>query len=452
MGTSTFLRPRRAFTDHTALFNWETTESDKLLPDMTTIKNTLASPLAEIGALLKERRSTIDETPVLQLLKGKSNTSVLGWFRQKAAQIGSQSGGGSGESSDVAPTADLLGSNSSVAPVGVPNPSECLVEATLEEDLPGSRRVTSFEAVLDDQDAEDNIVFNARRPKAKKSSLSANLSVPPKSSSPTSKGSSPVPTYEEVFSLRTSPFGAGTSQKSDPPPPYDIPDDVPDDKVVSQILTRFGQLKRTGSTTHVPSQPSPHSINTDDPDDSADMDASEASQSSSLSISSESNSAAGEPEQPATETPIEDIYRRREGTVDSLESAPDTDLQCNTVPDVTILGIAEPRFPQYDFHWSQVKGPGPVVSLAACDGYLCCVDSRDVVYHSKLWGREFTWKKGARPANRVALSPSGQALWVLYREKLYAARLPSKSEPVASNWVEVAGDVASVGVTETTAW
>lgn len=437
-------------------------ESDNLLPDMATIKNTLATPLAEIGALIKEHRVPISDTPVLQLFKGKANGSVLDWIRQKApngrsSQNESANGLKPRERADSACAGSASGQSSSVASgTGMRNSSSANALSALPqyEAVSTVGRVSSFQTLqfLDEPEAEESIVFNSKKTRSKKSGLSANLTVPkPRPASPKNQRPSPVPTYEEVFSTHHSvgePAPQGSSplnpspKSSERPPPYD----GPEDEMLSQILSRFGQLKRTellGDATPSPPQDHSSSSSSSTPPPNEAVAEPEEPQSSSSSLSADADPSPDDLEQSAGE----DIYGKREED-DANFAEPASSL----VPDVSFHGIAEPRFPHYDLHWAQVRGPGSVMCLAVCDGYLCCVDSKDNVFYSRSWGREFTWKKGSRPTNRLALSPSGSTLWTLYKEKLYAARSPMRDEPLSLAWDEVASGVACVSVTETSAW
>lgn len=318
-----------------------------------------------------------------------------------------------------------------------------------------------------ESEGEDDIVFTARKRKSKPGSSTSAAQSTPTLVLPTSSDErpSPVPTYDEVFASPsgTSPLGQSMlnkeNKKSECPPPYS----ASENELVSHILSRYGQLKQRqrhdesdasqpldipvgSSSTLAPSDalnlsPSPVSVSSGAAETGLEASADVSAEDGANSNPDPEDSPDSEPE-----LSIEDIYSKNKDASDSSESVE------SSVPDVVFHGIVEPRFPRYDFHWAQVKGPGPVVSLAACNGYLCCVDSRDNVYYSRLMGREFTWRSGSRPMNRVALSPSGGVLWAIYKEKLYAARSPLSNEPLAMGWDEVAMNVVSVSVTEATAW
>nr|XP_037274481.1 LOW QUALITY PROTEIN: tectonin beta-propeller repeat-containing protein 2-like [Rhipicephalus microplus] len=447
---------------------WDHPEEDNemRLPDMTAIKNTIVTPLAEITALLRDTR--LPDPQVLQLFKNTNGSAVLDWFRQKAPRLHESDSGGSSPSGTVRRGSTASG-NSRVAETALDAEQVSSTEmvATQPGDaLSSVHRSRSFESMQFPNESEDeeDIVFTARKRKPKHgSSTNAARSIPtlvvPASSD---ERPSPVPTYDEVFASPsgTSPLDQSTlnkeNKKSECPPPYS----ASENELVSHILSRYGQLKqRQRSGEASASQPLDIPVSSSlAPNDSDNLTPSPASASSGAAETSpedgagaENGSGAGNPEPKdcpdlEPELSIEDIYSKKKDATDSYESAE------SSVPDVVFHGIVEPRFPRYDFHWAQVKGPGPVVSLAACDGYLCCVDSRDNVYYSRLMGREFTWRSGSRPMNRVALSPSGGVLWAIYKEKLYAARSPLSSEPLAMGWDEVAMNVVSVSVTETTAW
>ncbi|KAL1416626.1 hypothetical protein MTO96_027837 [Rhipicephalus appendiculatus] len=398
---------------------WDHPEDNEMrLPDMTAIKNTIVTPLAEITALLRDTR--LPDPQVLQLFKNKNGSAVLDWFRQKAPRPHESDSGGSSPSGTVRRGSTASG-NSRVAETTLDAEQVSSTEtvATPSSDAPSfMHRSRSFESMQfpNESEGEEDIVFTARKRKPKHGSSTNAVRSTPTLVVPASSDErpSPVPTYEEVFASPsgTSPLDQSTlnkeNKKSECPPPYS----ASENELVSHILSRYGQLKqRQRNDTADASQP--------------------------LDIPVGSTLAPND---------SDNLTPKNKDVTDSYESSE------SSVPDVVFHGIVEPRFPRYDFHWAQVKGPGPVVSLAACDGYLCCVDSRDNVYYSRLMGREFTWRSGSRPMNRVALSPSGCVLWAIYKEKLYAARSPMSNEPLARGWDEVAMNVVSVSVTESTAW
>lgn len=448
---------------------WDQPEDNEtLLPDMTAIKNTIVTPLAEITALLRDTR--LPDPQVLQIFKNKNGSAVLDWFRQKAPRPhGSDSGGSS--PGGMARRGSTASGNSRVTETALDS-EQASVETPATppgEALSYAHRSRSFESMQfpNESEGEDDIVFTARKRKSKPGSSTSAAQSTPTLVLPTSSDErpSPVPTYDEVFASPsgTSPLGQSMlnkeNKKSECPPPYS----ASENELVSHILSRYGQLKQR--QRHDESDASPPldipvgSSSTLAPSDALNLSPSPASVSSGAAetgleatadVSAEDGANSNpDPEDSPDSEPelsIEDIYSKNKDTSDSSESVE------SSVPDVVFHGIVEPRFPRYDFHWAQVKGPGPVVSLAACNGYLCCVDSRDNVYYSRLMGREFTWRSGSRPMNRVALSPSGSVLWAIYKEKLYAARSPLSNEPLAMGWDEVAMNVVSVSVTEATAW
>ncbi|KAK8782374.1 hypothetical protein V5799_016285 [Amblyomma americanum] len=461
---------------------WDQPEDNEaLLPDMASIKNSLVTPLAEITALIRDTK--LPDPQVLQIFKNKNGSAVLDWFRQRAPNVRPQGSSSAGSSPGGIRRGTLAsgGDRATETASGNQGPLPAETRVTLlSEDLSSMQRSRSFQSMqfLDESEAEENIVFNVRKPKTRKhGSFSAGVSpsagslVVPASAD---RRPSPVPTYDEVFASPNgaSPVGQAVlnteAKKSECPPPYN----ASEDELVSHILSRYGQLKQrqlcdeegsnTSQSQDIPTgNGSPQATNADSLSQSPSSPpsvvveaAAEASLQADLQACLEATAGVGvssnpEPEDNPDSEPdlsMEDIYSKKKDASDSYES------EESTVPDVVFHGIAEPRFPRYDFHWAQVKGPGPIVSLAACDGYLCCVDSRDNVFYSRLMGREFTWRSGTRPMNRVALSPSGSVLWAVYKEKLYAARSPLRSEPLALGWDEVAMGVVSVSVTETSAW
>lgn len=451
---------------------WDQPEDNEpLLPDMAAIKNSLVTPLAEITQLIRDTR--LPDAQVLQIFKNKNGSAMLDWLRQKAQ---GNSGSSSPGSSSACPES-LAGTASGVGEIALNDPgvgAEIQAPPVSDASINRSRSFHSMQ-FLDEPEAE-NIVFNTRKPKSKKQGPPAEDtagSTPTMLPLPASseRRPSPVPTYDEVFSTPSSasPLGQNASnseaKKSECPPPYS----ASEDELVSHILSRFSQLRQSRNEADS-SQPqdipsasgdslAPPTLDSVTPSPASSSGAAtetalEASTEANVEACSQAGGEAGASSNPHPEDSadseqdlsLEDIYSKHRDTSLSVES------EESSVPDVVFHGIVEPRFPRYDFHWAQVKGPGPVVSLAACDGYLCCVDSRDNVHYSRLMGREFTWRKGSRPMNRLALSPSGDVLWAVYREKLYAGRSLLRSEPTAQGWDEVAQGVVSVGVTETTAW
>lgn len=413
-------------------------EDDKFLPDMQTIKDSLVVPLAEIGALLKEHNRPISQSPIVQLFKNKNNSSsVLQWIKQKSPLSPfdgeTRNNGPAAESIEVE-AADAGKAASAISPKG-------------DTDVRAGNPTEESQGSAEDEEA---IVFCARqRSRHRKQPSSADA--PP-------AASAPVPTYDQVIAAQeTFPKeqfrGADDRASPHPPPPYD----GPEDEKLLQILRCFEKSQQDDARADDRST-APNVVDSCEevaaPGTAFNIDETPAECDNAIqsgaSIQSDADRVADEDESPPTEEgrknslPEDDIYHRHGDARDALpRPAPPPQLPVAVEPDGS---------PDYSCKWVCVRSPGPVVSLAVCNSYLCCVDNKEVVHYSRQWGREFTWKKSSRPANRVALSPSGGALWVLYKDRLYAAVSPATDKPLAEYWREVAEGVVSFDLTESTAW
>ncbi|XP_014671979.1 PREDICTED: tectonin beta-propeller repeat-containing protein 2-like [Priapulus caudatus] len=104
--------------------------------------------------------------------------------------------------------------------------------------------------------------------------------------------------------------------------------------------------------------------------------------------------------------------------------------------------------------WTQVTTPGPIYCVAQCDRYVCYVDLKENVYFSELSvGHSVKWRMlKNRPAQQIAVSPSGCIVWCLYNSTVYAALKVSRASPAADKWTEAVRDVAFIAVDNTAAW
>ncbi|XP_063216137.1 tectonin beta-propeller repeat-containing protein 2 isoform X2 [Bacillus rossius redtenbacheri] len=102
--------------------------------------------------------------------------------------------------------------------------------------------------------------------------------------------------------------------------------------------------------------------------------------------------------------------------------------------------------------WLQHKVPGYISHLSVCGKYVCCVDSKDVVYYSSLDGLGLRWHRLDYQAKQVAVSQSSRIVWKLYRCVAYALLNPQEKGPFGDEWKEVRSGVHSIAVDEPVAW
>ncbi|XP_064484105.1 tectonin beta-propeller repeat-containing protein 2-like isoform X2 [Ornithodoros turicata] len=417
----------------------EQDEDDGLLPNMKSLRESLASPFSEIGALIKEHNRPISQTPIVQLFKSKNHSSsVLQWFKDKTPRhtiINEIRADSSMEASTTSEAGNITGSHSEVTPRN------------------GNTHHAGLSVELQDLaiDEDEAIVFSARqRTRHKKPSFHASSPLLTSTSDDHQRDwaqATPVPTYDQVIAAQEClPSTIDERSLVHPPPPYNGPEDAK----VLQILSCFEKSQQSDLEHHSSSQDSDSPTSAAVPTETPLLCAANADIDSSV----ECDDATAQTKIPDSDREKNDILLEKE----RCSSFPEDDIYTRhrhtsevSVSPVPVI-VDEEDSPSYGCQWMRVRSPGPVMSLAVCNGYLCCVDAREVMYYSKQWGREFTWKKAARPATRVALSPSGESLWVLYKDKLYAAKSPMKDKPSADTWVQVAEDVSSFAVTERAAW
>jgi hypothetical protein len=102
--------------------------------------------------------------------------------------------------------------------------------------------------------------------------------------------------------------------------------------------------------------------------------------------------------------------------------------------------------------WMQYKVPGTIVNLSLCKYYICCVDSKDMVYYSALNGLSLKWQRVDYKAKQVAISPNGTSVWKLHKCTAYCLETPSVKGPFGGRWKEVAGNVRWISVADNIAW
>jgi hypothetical protein len=102
--------------------------------------------------------------------------------------------------------------------------------------------------------------------------------------------------------------------------------------------------------------------------------------------------------------------------------------------------------------WMQYKVPDTIVNLSMCNYYVCCVDSKDVVYYSALNGLSLNWQKVDYNAKQVAVSPNGTLVWKLHKCTAYALECASGKGPFGRRWKEVERNVQWISIADSIAW
>jgi len=100
-----------------------------------------------------------------------------------------------------------------------------------------------------------------------------------------------------------------------------------------------------------------------------------------------------------------------------------------------------------------VPGKSPALSLCVSRRTVWYVDKAEQLYFSSLKGPGLSWNTVDKPAQQISCSPSGHIVWRVYRGSAYAAisKITGKSLS-ATEWREVAREVAYVAVDDSVVW
>lgn len=131
----------------------------------------------------------------------------------------------------------------------------------------------------------------------------------------------------------------------------------------------------------------------------------------------------------------------------SLEICSSSDPKAESSCDIKLYEAVE-RADQ----WMQYKVPDTIVNLSMCKYYVCCVDSKNVVYYSTLSGLSLKWQKVDYKAKQVAISPNGSLVWKLHKCTAYGLECPSKKGPFGRRWKELEKNVQWISVADNIAW
>ncbi|XP_069698641.1 tectonin beta-propeller repeat-containing protein 2 isoform X2 [Periplaneta americana] len=102
--------------------------------------------------------------------------------------------------------------------------------------------------------------------------------------------------------------------------------------------------------------------------------------------------------------------------------------------------------------WMQYKVPDAIVNISVCKYYVCCVDSKDVVYYSALNGLSLKWQKLDYKARQIAVSPNGTLVWKLHKSTAYALENPSTKGPFGRRWKQAVRNVQWISLADNMAW
>lgn len=124
---------------------------------------------------------------------------------------------------------------------------------------------------------------------------------------------------------------------------------------------------------------------------------------------------------------------------------PDKDLKSSSIVKESLIDYAD--------IWIQDKAPDLLISLAACNQYLYCVDINGKVWHSSLSGLCFSWIKTTKEANQIAVSSSGNVISLLFKGTVYIALFTSKERNLSfANWKIIAENINYIAVDEHSIW
>ncbi|GFY52923.1 hypothetical protein TNIN_371451 [Trichonephila inaurata madagascariensis] len=133
-----------------------------------------------------------------------------------------------------------------------------------------------------------------------------------------------------------------------------------------------------------------------------------------------------------------------QSTYTHLPSKEDISEQCEE--------MQNSELPKYGGDWLEYKAPELLADLAVSNDHIFCVDVRNQVYYSNYPVLGLQWKKINQPAEKIAVSPSEEIFWALYRGTIYAAlqKAPTKWRDV--DWISAARDVISMSVEDDCGW
>ncbi|XP_023216674.1 tectonin beta-propeller repeat-containing protein 2-like [Centruroides sculpturatus] len=121
------------------------------------------------------------------------------------------------------------------------------------------------------------------------------------------------------------------------------------------------------------------------------------------------------------------------------------DLKSNVVTNRILL--------DYKDIWIQDKTPDLLVSLAACNQYLYCIDINRKVWYSSLSQFSFSWVKTTKEANQIAVPLNGNVVSVLNKGTAYIALFSPKERNLSSaNWRIVAENISYIAIDDSSIW
>ncbi|GFS40087.1 hypothetical protein NPIL_576442 [Nephila pilipes] len=108
--------------------------------------------------------------------------------------------------------------------------------------------------------------------------------------------------------------------------------------------------------------------------------------------------------------------------------------------------------PKYGVNWLEYKAPELLTDLAVSNDHIFCVDVRNQVYYSNYPVLGLQWKKIDQPAEKIAVSPSEEVFWALYKGTVYAAIQKADIKWKDVDWISIAKDVISMSVEDDCGW
>ncbi|XP_067136438.1 tectonin beta-propeller repeat-containing protein 2 isoform X2 [Centruroides vittatus] len=121
------------------------------------------------------------------------------------------------------------------------------------------------------------------------------------------------------------------------------------------------------------------------------------------------------------------------------------DLKSNVVTNRILL--------DYKDIWIQDKTPELLVSLAACNQYLYCIDINRKVWYSSLSQFSFSWIKTTKEANQIAVPLNGNVVSILNKGTAYIALFSPKERNLSSaNWRIVAENISYIAIDDNSIW
>ncbi|CAL1292236.1 unnamed protein product [Larinioides sclopetarius] len=108
--------------------------------------------------------------------------------------------------------------------------------------------------------------------------------------------------------------------------------------------------------------------------------------------------------------------------------------------------------PKYGVDWVEYKAPEVLTDLKVSNDHIFCCDIKNQLYYSNYPILGLQWRRIDQPAEKIAVSPSENIFWVLYKGVIFAAKQNGNVKWKDVDWISVGRDVISIAVDEDSGW